>query len=189
MERSSLKNSVGFGLTEGKFYKSNYNSDFVLGRKPEAQAVAEFMALFDTNQDGKVSLAEWHAYYVDVSALTHSDKAFEELVQSCWGPVQKEVELLKEQALHYVNLIRERLVTLTKGAEDEFKLQKLFQGFDKHNSGLLSLFEFDGMLLKLNIVVPRETLPLLFKSLDKNSSGYIEFDEFCNFLLYNPYKR
>lgn len=147
------------------------------------------MSLFDTNRDGRISYDEWYSYYLDVSSLTHSDKAFEELLQSCWGPIQKEVELLKEHATHFVNLIRERLVTLTKGAEDEFKLQKLFQSFDKHNSGLLSMFEFDGMLLKLNIVVPKDTLPLLFKSLDKNSSGYIEFDEFCNFLLYNPYKR
>ena len=78
---------------------------------------------------------------------------------------------------------------MTKGVEDEFKLQKLYKSFDKHNSGMLSMFEFDGMLLKLNIVIPKDVLPVLFKALDKNKSGYIEFDEFANFILYNPYKR
>lgn len=117
------------------------------------------------------------------------DKAFEDLVRSTWGEVSRQQELSQSQVNDYVNLIRERLVTMTKGVEDEFKLQQLYKSFDKHNSGMLSSVEFDGMLLKLNIVVPKDILPLLFKSLDKNRSGYIEFDEFCNFVLYNPYKR
>lgn len=117
------------------------------------------------------------------------DTAFEDLIRSSWGEPTKHSQLTQEQVNDYVNLIRERLVTMTKGVEDEFKLQKLYKGFDKHNSGMLSPTEFDGLLLKLNLVVPQEILPLLFKSLDKNRSGYIEFDEFSNFILYNPYKR
>jgi hypothetical protein len=121
--------------------------------------------------------------------MTGGDFAFRELVNNSWGEVTQNSSLSQEEVNGYINLIRERLVTMTKGVEDEFKLQKLYKSFDKHNSGMLSLYEFDGMLLQLNIVVPKDVMPSLFKALDKNKSGYIEFDEFCNFILYNPYKR
>lgn len=170
-------------------YRSNFNSDFVLGRKSEDEATRDFFDLYDRNHDGKISFDEFRSYYVDVCSMIGGDKSFEDLVRSSWGEVSKQSELSQSQVNDYVNLIRERLVTMTKGVEDEFKLQQLYKSFDKHNSGMLSSTEFDGMLLKLNIVVPKEILPLLFKGLDKNRSGYIEFDEFCNFVLYNPYKR
>jgi Ca2+-binding EF-hand superfamily protein len=173
----------------GTLYRSNFNSDFVLGRKSEQDAVKDYFGLFDKNQDGKITYDEWKNYYVDVSSMTGGDFAFRELVNNSWGEVTKNSSLSQEEVNGYINLIRERLVTMTKGVEDEFKLQKLYKSFDKHNSGMLSLYEFDGMLLQLNIVVPKDVMPSLFKALDKNKSGYIEFDEFCNFILYNPYKR
>lgn len=170
-------------------FKTNFNSDFVLGRKPEGQVIREFFDMIDRNQDGKISYEEFRNYYIDVCSMIGGDKGFEDLIRSTWGEFQKQSELTQEQVNDYVNLIRERLVTMTKGVEDEFRLQQLYKSFDRHNSGMLSSTELDGLLLKLNIVIPKDVLPLLFKSLDKNRSGYIEFDEFCNFVLYNPYKR
>lgn len=160
-----------------------------MGRKSEQDAVADFFNLYDKSGDGKISYDEWRRYYQDIASITGGDQMFVQILNATWGDVKGQASLSKEEVDGYINLIRERLVTLTKGVEDEFKLQKLYKSFDKHNSGMLSPFEFDGMLLKLNIVVPKEVLPLLFKGLDKNSSGYIEFDEFANFILYNPYKR
>jgi Ca2+-binding EF-hand superfamily protein len=171
------------------FYKSNQNYDMVMGRKSEEQVTKEFFQLFDKNSDGKISWDEWIAYYSDVSSMTGGMDAFSDLLNSTWGGADKAQNLSKEATDQLVNLIRERLVTQTKGVEDEFKLQKLFKSFDKHNSGLLAMQELDGILLRLNLVVPKHDLPALFKALDRNRSGYIEFDDFCNFILYNPYKK
>lgn len=76
---------------------------------------------------------------------------------------------------------------MTKGANEEFLLRKLFKEFDINKSGFLSLDEMQAMLIKLEIPVSKRYLNAVFSKLDRNRSGVIEFDEFVYYIVNDPY--
>lgn len=169
-------------------YNINNNIKYITGVTSHDDTIDQYISLYDVHND-TVSYDHFVTFNIDIYSIVNSVDIYRDTIVSMYGYTKQESILSKEEKDKYINMIRERLVTITKGVEDEFLLHKLYKSYDKYNSGMLSPYEFDGMMMRLNIVVPKDILPILFKSLDSNNSGYIEFDEFSNFILYNPYKR
>ena len=54
------------------------------GKKSKAQAMKEFMAQWDRNHDGTITLEEFEEYYKGVSASIDGDDYFELMIRNAW---------------------------------------------------------------------------------------------------------
>ena len=84
--------------------------------------------------------------------------------------------------------MRQRLITLANGSQEEYKLRDIFRTFDANNNGVLSIEELSGLLSKLGVDCLRKELIAVFKLLDGNNNGAIDFEEFNQFMIVDPYK-
>ena len=87
-----------------------------------------------------------------------------------------------------VSLLRQRLITLSNGQQEEFKLKQIFDEFDVNGNGIVTMDEMAAMLASLGISVERRYLTAIIDHLDTNKSGGVEFEEFKVFIIYDPYK-
>ena len=84
--------------------------------------------------------------------------------------------------------MRQRLITIANGHQEEYKLKQIFDEFDTNGNGILTLDELAALMAKLQISCERKYLFSLMTTLDKNQSGALEYDEFASFVIYDPYK-
>ena len=84
--------------------------------------------------------------------------------------------------------MRQRLITLANGSQEEYHLRNIFRTFDSNNNGVLSIEELSGLLSKLGVDCQRCELIAVFKLLDNNNNGAIDFEEFNQFVIVDPYK-
>jgi len=68
-----------------------------------------------------------------------------------------------------------------------FKLLKLFQTYDKDNSGTLDLAEFTQVLASFGVQLPEEAEVCLFGNFDKNHDGHLDYTEFISTLVDSEY--
>lgn len=91
--------------------------------------------------------------------------------------------------MHLIGLLRQRLITLANGHQEEYALRNLFRTFDVDGSGALSIDELAGMTSKLGVLVSDDELMALMRGIDENKSGVVEFEEFEKFLIEEPYTK
>lgn len=156
------------------------------------EVIMQFLNNFDGakgNNDGVISKKEWMDYYTDLSMSTPSDEYFVLMMEQTWGLAEDEQSsVFKDQTRHLTSMMRQRLITISNGSQEEYMLRKLFNQFDLNQSGSITMDELAGLLAKLGISVERKYLVAMIKELDTNKSGAIEFEEFANFLINDPYK-
>ena len=81
------------------------------------------------------------------------------------------------------------MVTLSNGAQEEYKIRNMFRTFDKDSSGSLSINELAGLFCQLGVEVKENELLAVMKTLDKNGNGSVDFEEFFNFVIIEPYTK
>jgi len=91
--------------------------------------------------------------------------------------------------MHIIGLMRQRLVSLSNGAQEEYKIRNMFRTFDADNSGSLSINELGGLFSQLGVEVTENELLAVMKALDKNGNGTVEFEEFYTFIVVDPYTK
>ena len=74
--------------------------------------------------------------------------------------------------------MRQRLITLANGSQEEFHLRNIFRRFDVDRSGNLSVHELAGLLSNLGVACNEPELIAAFKLIDLNNNGVIDFEEF-----------
>lgn len=143
------------------------------------------------NLGGQVSWDEFCLLYREVAVQVPNDEYFEKLVSSQWKEtcIASIEKLSDEYMMHLVGLLRQRLVTIANGSQEEYKLRNLFRTFDVDGSGAITLNELAGMTGKLGVAVTDDELVALMRWLDINKSGVIEFEEFERFLIEEPYTK
>ena len=120
------------------------------GESVSGQAIADalnanvsekvILNLFDGTTDGvadkKVSKDEFIQFYKELALQVPNDDAYETLVESQWSNVQaREVDKLdKEAVMRLVNLLRQRLITVSNGKQENSKLEEIFRRFDVDKS-------------------------------------------------------
>ena len=65
-------------------YDVSFHPDVRSGKITKAQAMKEFMAQWDRNQDGTITPEEFEEYYKDVSASIDGDDYFELMIRNAW---------------------------------------------------------------------------------------------------------
>ena len=68
--------------------------------------------------------------------------------------------------------------TLELSRNDPNLVRKVFNDFDLHGRGHLTIDEVTNMIAKLRISVERKYVHPFFKCIDTNNSGGIEWEEF-----------
>ena len=91
--------------------------------------------------------------------------------------------------MHIIGLMRQRLLTLSNGAQEEYKVRNMFRTFDADKSGALSINELAGLFSQLGVDVKENELLAVMKALDKNGNGTVDFEEFYTFLVCDPYTK
>lgn len=91
--------------------------------------------------------------------------------------------------MHLVGLLRQRIITVANGNQEEYALRNMFRTFDVDGSGALCLSELAGLAAKLSVTLTDDQLAALFDFVDANKSGTIEFEEFQNFVMLDPYTK
>lgn len=171
----------------GIFYKPiQHNANFLTKNQANDNS-AEFLSHFDLNKDGQISKEEFFEFYLNVGSIIGSDDQFAEMLRNCWG-IEEDLVTAPDQILKiYVKLIREKLINLTSGVLDEYKLSTLFKDYDVHRSGLISKPEMACICIKLGIHQPDEVLDALFNKFGQERSSTIDFKSFNNYILYDLY--
>ena len=151
--------------------------------------------LFDTtrggNLEGQVSWDDFCLFYREIAVQVPNDEYFEDLVASQWADTAPSgVDRIDNTAMmHLIGLLRQRLITLANGHQEEYALRNLFRTFDVDGSGALSIDELAGMTSKLGVLVSDDELMALMRGIDENKSGVVEFEEFEKFLIEEPYTK
>lgn len=106
-----------------------------------------------------------------------------------WGVCEDEdAAVHRTEAMRVIALMRQRLITLANGSQEEYHLRNVFRQFDTNGNGVLSLEELSGLLSKLGVDCQRKELIAVFKLVDLNNNGAIDFEEFYQFVIVDPYK-
>uniref|UniRef100_A0A6U4K496 EF-hand domain-containing protein n=1 Tax=Phaeomonas parva TaxID=124430 RepID=A0A6U4K496_9STRA len=85
----NVLDKTGDGLVTAKDVELTYDvslkSEVINGQQTPAEAIREFMSLWDTQEaDGVITFAEWEDYYRDISASIANDDEFELLIRNAW---------------------------------------------------------------------------------------------------------
>lgn len=136
------------------------------------------------DDDGCVTQTEFYDYYSDLSMSIPSDDYFVGMMESVWCISEDEQAAeYKEMVKHYVSQIRLRLLEQSNNSTEEFVIRKMFNDFDKNESGYITIDELTAMAAKLKLSIDRKFMYGIFKVIDVDNSGGIEMEEFINFLV------
>ena len=114
------------------------------------------------NNDGKITKQEFFDYYTDLAVSTPSEEYFVVMMQQTWGIAEDEdSEDFQTTLRHIVSLFRQRLITLSNGQQEEYRLAQMFEEFDANQNGMLTMDEMAALLAKLEISVERKYLSAL----------------------------
>ena len=173
-------------------YDVREHPEFKAGKKNKEDILREFLNSFEGvkgNRDGKISKDEFVDYYTDLAMSTPSDEYFVRMMESTWCLAEdQESKVFQDQVRHLISMMRQRLLTISRGSQEEYVLRKIFKDFDANQSGTITIDELWAMLSSLGISVERKYMDALMKALDENKSGMLEFEEFARLLIYDPYK-
>jgi len=65
-------------------YDCSRHPDVLAGRKTKDEVVQEFIADWDGNKDGTITLEEWLDYYGNISCTIDNDQYFELMIRNAW---------------------------------------------------------------------------------------------------------
>ena len=118
-----------------------------------------------------------------------NDDRYVRVVCMYWGVGADADDGIDHKAAYgVIALMRQRLVTLANGNQEEYHLRNIFRRFDIDRSGTLSTSELAGLLSSLGVACTEPQLIAAFKLIDLNGNGVIDFEEFNQFLIVDPYK-
>lgn len=192
----ALLDKDGSGVISGKdiahLYDVSHHKEFKEGTMTKDQVIAEFLDSFDGmkgNNDGKITKQEFVDYYTDLAVSCPTEEYFCVMMEQVWGIAEDSSSMDFQTTLkQIVSLLRQRLITLSNGQQEEFKLKQIFDEFDVNGNGIVTMDEMAAMLASLGISVERRYLTAIIDHLDTNKSGGVEFEEFKVFIIYDPYK-
>merc|ERR1712037_743057 len=99
---------------------------------------------------------------------------------------QVEVELRSPDRRRKLAVVNKNGLT----SEEIQEYKEVFEGFDKNQSGRISLAELGDMLTNLGKIIPSESdLGDLMEEIDTDKNGAIDFSEFLNFMTTERHSR
>ena len=156
----------GSGVVEGKdiahLYDVSHHKEFIEGTKTKDEIINEFLNSFDGmegNNDGKITKKEFVDYYTDLAVSCPTEEYFCVMMEQTWGLAENaNSEDFQTSLKRIVSLFRQRLITLSNGQQEEYKLKQIFDEFDVNGNGIVTMDEMAAMLASLKISVERRYL-------------------------------
>lgn len=185
----AVMDKSGNGVIETSDVASVYNAtahpDVRNGEKSEEDVVKEFLMGFEgkkesKTKDGRVTKAEFEAYYTELSASVPSDAYFVSMMESVW--CIREDGTPDEFDVRVKNLIRilkEKVRQKTPAGKDSKEnLYQTFKFFDRDGTKAVTVDEFAHAMEKYGITMERRDLSAFFAAFDADNSGAITYREF-----------
>jgi Ca2+-binding EF-hand superfamily protein len=115
-------------------YDVSKSKDFISGKKSREEIVTDFLNGFDGasgNNDGIITRKEFFDYYTDLAMSTPSDEYFVKMMESVWMVAENsEDSVFTDKVKYLVGLMRQRLISLANGQQEEYYLRKIFREYD-----------------------------------------------------------
>lgn len=162
--------------------------------KESKMPLRQAFAVFDQNQDGKISRVE----FVKVFEMMKLGLSAAE-IEIVWGSVQKDAQGF----LNYIDFcavfessadagrerptfpaLRQRIVTVLKNKN--ISARPLLLGFDRDRDGMLNRDEFREALESLRINLSTYDIEVLLDTADRNRDGRITLQEWCDLIEPRP---
>jgi len=187
----NMMDRTGDRMIDSEDVKNLYNAkkhpDVMKGEKSEEQILIQFLKGFEgkresKTKDGRISLAEFEAYYTELSASIPSDDYFISMMESVWNVredgVPDKVDVRMENLL---KVLREKVRQKTPvGREEKETLYQTFKFFDRDDSKAVTKDEFKYSMEKYGITLDRKDLTAFFTTFDPDNSGTITYREFIS---------
>jgi len=162
--------------------------------KESKMQLRQAFAVFDQNQDGKISRVEFVKVFEMMKlGLTAAE------IETVWGSVKKDAQGF----LNYIDFcavfessadpsqdrptfpaLRQRIVTVLK--TKNISARPLLVGFDKDRDGMLGRDEFREALESLRINLSTYDIEVLLDTADRNRDGRISLQEWCELIEPRP---
>mmetsp|Transcript_40821 Transcript_40821/g.66192 ORF Transcript_40821/g.66192 Transcript_40821/m.66192 type:complete len:306 (+) Transcript_40821:116-1033(+) len=177
-----VDNSGVLNLDEIKtIYNARYHPKVKSGEITEDEALTQWLNNFEPygDKDGKVTAAEWNAYYSDISASIDTDDYFSYMMEQAWRFKETDIPVDPKKLDTVEEILKEKLFQLTRNPNDERGLIKAFKYYDLANSGTATIPEFNRTLERFGIILKRDELAALFSRYDVDGNGTIDYEQFA----------
>lgn len=163
-------------------YDVSQHPHVVEAKRSEEEVLKDFLDGFDGaagNNDGKVTIEEFKAYYRDVGGSIPSDDYFVMMVESSWG-VKESDNYVEEEWGQIKNILVEKCrQKCGEGANEMNKAKAVLKHFDEDESGYVSKQEFAKAVERLGLAtLSGSTIDIVFARNDTNRDGKLSIDEF-----------
>ena len=161
-----LLDKDGSGIVNGAdlahLYDVSHHKEFKEGTKGKDEIISDFLNSFDGmkgNNDGRITKQEFIDYYTDLAVSCPTEEYFCVMMEQTWGLAENaNSEDFQTSLKRIVSLLRQRLITLSNGQQEEYKLKQIFDEFDVNGNGIVTMDEMAAMLASLKISVERRYL-------------------------------
>lgn len=145
-------------------YDASQHPDVREGKKTKDAALLQFLGQFERGtKDGKVTFAEFGAYYEDLGASIPSDSYFVAMMTSCWKLKPQVSKNGRHPIDVNMSLLAKKIQQKTKtGQRESLTLKKIFDFFDKDESGAITIDEFKAALERMGLPLPEKDLKQFF---------------------------
>ena len=97
-----------------------------------ADAIGNFLAVFDGNGDGTCTKSEFYEYYLKLRQDLPSEEYFCYMMCQCW-----KISEMEPSAQDLLTLVREKIAQKVCAVEAKEPLKKAFKFFDRDGSGFV----------------------------------------------------
>lgn len=157
------------------------------GDKSEDEILRNFLEGFEgkkesKTKDGRITLAEFEAYYTELSASIPSDDYFISMMESVWSVREDGVpDKFDVRMENLLKVLREKVRQKTPvGREEKETLYQTFKFFDRDDSKAVTKDEFASSMEKYGISLDRRDVTAFFQAFDPDNSGTITYREFIS---------
>jgi len=158
----------GSGVVDIKDFKLAYDAsshpDVKEGVKTEEEAAVQFLGTFERGiKDGKVTFAEFTAYYEDLGSSIPSDEYYVAMMRSVWKLKPQITKDGSSPIEKYMRLLAKKIQQKTKtGQRESLTLKRIFDFFDSDESRAITIEEFSAALERLGLILKPAELTSFF---------------------------
>lgn len=143
------------------------------------QEFCEGLQRYAIESSNQISLQEFTAYYMTVSATIPYDDAFCQILEAVWQMNEVEPNAMSPQVTRYISILRSKLAEKSHGQDEpRHALHRALRRFDTEENGSLTPEEFIKAADVFGLQFSLEQATELFQFYPTDTDGKLKSDEF-----------